>query len=100
MIKKKKTTEHEPTPERSSCVSALDAALCAAAWARAWRTCVWVRGSDCRCAGRSFFFFFKQKTAYEISTRDWSSDVCSSDLPHPRPHRIRCARNVTAEAGT
>src|ERR1044071_10078721 len=26
-----------------------------------------------------FFFFFKQKTAYEISTRDWSSDVCSSD---------------------
>src|SRR5690606_40930589 len=26
-----------------------------------------------------FFFFFKQKTAYEIS-RDWSSDVCSSDL--------------------
>src|SRR2546430_10172404 len=25
------------------------------------------------------FFFFKQKTAYEI-TRDWSSDVCSSDL--------------------
>src|ERR1044071_1686129 len=30
---------------------------------------------------RSLFFFFKQKTAYEISTRDWSSDVCSSDLP-------------------
>src|SRR5213594_2779124 len=28
-----------------------------------------------------FFFFFKQKTAYEISVRDWSSDVCSSDLP-------------------
>src|SRR3712207_4975366 len=27
-----------------------------------------------------FFFFFKQKTAYEI-WRDWSSDVCSSDLP-------------------
>ena len=26
------------------------------------------------------FFFFKQKTAYEISHRDWSSDVCSSDL--------------------
>src|ERR1044071_10288547 len=24
--------------------------------------------------------FIKQKTAYEISTRDWSSDVCSSDL--------------------
>jgi len=27
-----------------------------------------------------FFFFFKQKTAYEISLCDWSSDVCSSDL--------------------
>ena len=29
-----------------------------------------------------FFFFFKQKTAYEILTCDWSSDVCSSDLHH------------------
>ena len=29
----------------------------------------------------SFFFFFKQKTAYEMCGRDWSSDVCSSDLP-------------------
>ena len=28
-----------------------------------------------------FFFFFKQKTAYEMCGRDWSSDVCSSDLP-------------------
>ena len=27
-----------------------------------------------------FFFFFKQKTAYEFGTGDWSSDVCSSDL--------------------
>src|SRR5213596_2581018 len=27
-----------------------------------------------------FFFFFKQKTAYEIRPCDWSSDVCSSDL--------------------
>src|ERR1051325_5759075 len=26
------------------------------------------------------FFFFKQKTAYEITYGDWSSDVCSSDL--------------------
>ena len=26
------------------------------------------------------FFFFKQKTAYEIVDCDWSSDVCSSDL--------------------
>ena len=30
----------------------------------------------CTC----FFFFFKQKTAYEIKECDWSSDVCSSDL--------------------
>ena len=30
------------------------------------------------------FFFFKQKTAYEIKECDWSSDVCSSDLLHPR----------------
>src|SRR3546814_2102236 len=37
------------------------------------------------------FFFFKQKTAYEMRISDWSSDVCSSDLPFsvsapaPRP---------------
>src|SRR3546814_3218333 len=29
-----------------------------------------------------FFFFFKQKTAYEMRISDWSSDVCSSDLAH------------------
>src|SRR3546814_8885343 len=28
----------------------------------------------------TFFFFFKQKTAYELRISDWSSDVCSSDL--------------------
>src|SRR3546814_6390107 len=28
------------------------------------------------------FFFFKQKTAYELRISDWSSDVCSSDLAH------------------
>src|SRR6059036_3171442 len=31
-----------------------------------------------------FFFFFKQKTAYEITYGDWSSDVCSSDLCAPQ----------------
>src|SRR3546814_21077425 len=31
------------------------------------------------------FFFFKQKTAYEMRISDWSSDVCSSDL---RPKRL------------
>src|SRR3546814_10488777 len=29
---------------------------------------------------RVCFFFFKQKTAYEMRISDWSSDVCSSDL--------------------
>src|SRR3546814_5235814 len=33
--------------------------------------------SGCACC---FFFFFKQKTAYEMRISDWSSDVCSSDL--------------------
>src|SRR3546814_3879416 len=32
-----------------------------------------------------FFFFFKQKTAYEMRISDWSSDVCSSDVA-PRVH--------------
>ena len=34
-----------------------------------------------------FFFFFKQKTAYEILTCDWSSDVCSSDLAGVLPQQ-------------
>src|SRR3546814_7030927 len=33
------------------------------------------------------FFFFKQKTAYEMRISDWSSDVCSSDLPRRSPRR-------------
>src|SRR6059036_1648105 len=35
-----------------------------------------------------FFFFFKQKTAYEITYGDWSSDVCSSDLDHLALQRV------------
>src|SRR3546814_11783396 len=31
------------------------------------------------------FFFFKQKTAYEMRISDWSSDVCSSDLDQKLP---------------
>src|SRR3546814_5286570 len=31
------------------------------------------------------FFFFKQKTAYEMRISDWSSDVCSSDLARVEP---------------
>src|SRR3546814_1771506 len=32
------------------------------------------------CVFFCVFFFFKQKTAYEMRISDWSSDVCSSDL--------------------
>src|SRR3546814_6299427 len=35
------------------------------------------------------FFFFKQKTAYEMRISDWSSDVCSSDLFAVRPYKRR-----------
>src|SRR3546814_7798361 len=34
-----------------------------------------------------WFFFFKQKTAYEMRISDWSSDVCSSDLGDIAPDR-------------
>src|SRR3546814_6578730 len=40
--------------------------------------CVECFSVDFRCV--SYFFFFKQKTAYEMRISDWSSDVCSSDL--------------------
>src|SRR5881628_849755 len=42
-----------------------------------------------------FFFFFKQKTAYEMSVSDWSSDVCSSDLDL----RVRYGRDAAVYAG-
>src|SRR3546814_349627 len=38
------------------------------------------------------FFFFKQKTAYELRISDWSSDVCSSDLEAP----LECTRRDAA----
>src|SRR3546814_14371522 len=37
-----------------------------------------------------FFFFFKQKTAYEMRISDWSSDVCSSDLGRLEHRSARC----------
>src|SRR3546814_4200472 len=43
-----------------------------------------------------FFFFFKQKTAYEMRISDWSSDVCSSDLlnvGHRHPRVIAAVRD-------
>src|SRR3546814_8537345 len=53
------------------------------------------------------FFFFKQKSAYDMRISDWSSDVCSSDLNHrveigKRPeHRVDVAviGDVIAEIG-
>src|SRR3546814_7058824 len=55
------------------------------------------------------FFFFKQKTAYEMRISDWSSDVCSSDLRPPvipptvsatiaRPVANHCQRHVSKSA--
>src|SRR6184192_1825891 len=40
------------------------------------------------------FFFFKQKTAYEMSIGDWSSDVCSSDLRQKTHTRCRLVTGV------
>src|SRR3546814_4703906 len=45
-----------------------------------------IAGVLCVC-----FFFFKQKTAYEMRISDWSSDVCSSDL-RPRNSASTLAR--------
>src|SRR5213075_1818185 len=43
------------------------------------------------------FFFFKQKTAYEITRRDWSSDVCSSDLVRRGRRGCACGRRRRKE---
>src|SRR3546814_10188074 len=58
------------------------------------------------CVKSHYFvvFFFKQKTAYEMRISDWSSDVCSSDLPYEvraagggaSCRRCRCIMSVTA----
>src|SRR3546814_4994881 len=53
------------------------------------------------------FFFWQQKTAYELRISDWSSDVCSSDLDDARRSRVdvlvvlrdRPARNLLDRAG-
>src|SRR3546814_3492826 len=51
-----------------------------------------------------FFFFFKQKTAYEMRISDWSSDVCSSDLRlyhrgFPQAHRTQHGPRHPPRAG-
>src|SRR3546814_18845168 len=45
-----------------------------------------------------YFFFFKQKTAYEMRISDWSSDVCSSDLILGRLFETLFARGVVVVA--
>src|SRR3546814_8054680 len=45
--------------------------------------CFVIKVVDCVCYF-VVFFFFKQKTAYEMRISDWSSDVCSSDLGRGR----------------
>src|SRR3546814_1756857 len=40
------------------------------------------------CSVGFCFFFFKQKTAYEMRISDWSSDVCSSDLLAVEPPEV------------
>src|SRR3546814_10453205 len=45
------------------------------------------------------FFFFKQKTAYEMRISDWSSDVCSSDLGFTEA-RIETAGSCLTSGGS
>src|SRR3546814_10849289 len=46
-----------------------------------------------------FFFFCKQKTAYEVRISDWSSDVCSSDLSLTvEPAKGGAAETIEADA--
>src|SRR3546814_1365219 len=44
------------------------------------------------------FFFFKQKTAYEMRISDWSSDVCSSDLPRRKGLHAQSERAAAQRA--
>src|SRR3546814_2979649 len=55
------------------CMSLISSFLILAMYSGVW---------DCSC-WFCLFFFFKQKTAYEMRISDWSSDVCSSDLTTP-----------------
>src|SRR3546814_2920740 len=45
------------------------------------------------------YFFFKQKTAYEMRISDWSSDVCSSDLRASRPGARKDREDSSIEEG-
>src|SRR3546814_3334862 len=52
------------------------------------------------CADRSdVFFFFKQKTAYEMRISDRSSDVCSSDLAERKPRGRNGSSSIANQSG-
>src|SRR3546814_14801904 len=51
----------------------------------------------CVCYFLLYFFFFKQKTAYDMRISDWSSDVCSSDL---LTNRAKEADELSGELAT
>src|SRR3546814_2253799 len=59
---------------------------------------MFVVGSGSVTCGFVVFFFFKQKTAYEMRISDWSSDVCSSDLA-VRQRRAAGRDNFVARLG-
>src|SRR3546814_4738601 len=67
-------------------------------------SCVWYPVVHLFACLFVFFFFFKQKTAYEMRISDWSSDVCSSDLlggvggPRPRLAHQRARRRGAVAA--
>src|SRR3546814_7216303 len=46
------------------------------------------------------YFFFKQKTAYDMRISDWSSDVCSSDLAKSRNRALTCPEEITVSNGS
>src|SRR3546814_8005190 len=58
-------------------------------WAR-------VRFYSVYCLDVCIFFFFKQKTAYEMRISDWSSDVCSSDLRYANIGQQHLAAQIFA----
>src|SRR3546814_17566873 len=51
------------------------------------------------CCNFLIFFFFKQKTAYEMRISDWSSDVCSSDLRMPDPATVSAVLAIMDRIG-
>src|SRR3546814_9316150 len=60
---------------------------------------LYIRSRSYGCTVVGHVFFFKQKTAYDMRISDWSSDVCSSDLPSPTTHTDSGGREPTAERG-